>query len=135
MPPTSLVVATDGTIAHDLRVRDAALSARDHSVPLHIVCSIRATGRNSERKLRDALPRDCNHTAGADGQREAAMHDIRSLIAQSVPGLELHVTATSLRPAAAERAQAAKVGGAVYGTTPPRVLRLPSLRLRPRAAV
>lgn len=123
---TSLVVATDGTLPHDLRVRDAAVSARDRRVPLHIVCSVRPLGRAAA----DGLPRDVAHTATDGGQREAAMNDIRSLIRMTVPGVELHVTATGLRPVAAERAEAARVGGQVYGIKWERSRRMPSRRAR-----
>jgi hypothetical protein len=133
MQQNAIVVGTDGTPEHDSRVRDAARAARERSIPLHVVCSVAPITRLAQRALDHGLPADCAHLSGHTGQRNAAVADVHSLIGQSVPGVDLRVTASSLKLAAAERTLATQIGGEVYGAKRLRTGWLPVLRLRSRA--
>jgi nucleotide-binding universal stress UspA family protein len=133
MQHMALVVGTDGSPEHDTRVREAAITARDRSVPLHVVCSVEPVSKLTQRKLDAGLPADCTHMAGASGQRNAAVLELQAMLAQSAPGVDVRVTATAFKLSAAERAIAARTGAEVYGARKLRSGWLPVLRLRSRA--
>ena len=132
MQQNALIVGTDGSPESETRVRNAAQAARDRSVPLHVVCSVPPASRVAQRQFDAGLPADLEHLAGAQGQRNAAVADVRALLGYA-SGLDLHVTASPFRLAKAERTTAARTGGHVYGTTTRRPRRLLP-RLRPRTA-
>jgi hypothetical protein len=132
MQQMALIVGTDGSSQSEIRVRDAALAARERSIPLHVVCSVPRVTRIEQRALDAGLPADLAHLSGAQGQRNAAIADVRSLLGHSVAGLDLHVSASPLRLAKAERHTAERIGGQVYGT--PRGARRLVPRLRTRTA-
>jgi hypothetical protein len=134
MQQMALIVGTDGSPQAEARVRDAALAARERSIPLHVVCSVPPITRLEQRGLDAGLPSDLTHLAGPQGQRNAAIADVRALLGHSAPGIDLHVSASPLKLAKAERTVADRTGGQVYGLRGPSRHRGLFPRLRTRTA-
>lgn len=126
---SAIIVGTDGTPALDRRVREAAHAAQVLRVPLHVVCSVPPLSSSEQRSIDRALPADLAHLAGREGQRRAAVQEVRSLVGRYCD--ELHVTATDQRLKSAVRELARTVNGEPYGTRERR-LRMPALGLRAR---
>lgn len=121
---SAILVGTDGSPQHDRRVREAAHVARALSAPLHVVCCVGKLPSWEQRELDRNLPSDCGHLAGPQGQRAAALKDVRELIGDYC---ELHVTASEQRLPEALRRLARTVDGELYGTSRKRLaLRLPA---------
>ncbi len=133
MPSMTLIVGTDGSAQTEIRVREAAMAARDRGASLHVVCSVPPLGKVEQRQLDRALPGDVAHLAGPQGQRYAAIADVRAMLG-STPGVDLHVTTSEQRLVKAERLAAERTGGQIYGTSTPSPTRRLLPRLRPRTA-
>ncbi|MEA2123978.1 MAG: hypothetical protein QOI80_760 [Solirubrobacteraceae bacterium] len=133
MQHMALVVGTDGSPEQETLVREAATTARDRGVPLHVVCSVAPVSKLAQRNLDAGLPTDCVHMSGAAGQRNAAVREIESMLGHAVPGLDLRVTATAFKLSVAEHAIASRLGAEIYGARKLRTRWLPVLRLRSRA--
>ena len=129
----AIIVGTDGSPQSEIRVREAAMAARDRSVPLHVVCSVPPLTKVEQRQLDGALPGDVSHLAGPQGQRNAAIADVKAMLGYT-PGIDLHITTSPQRLVKAERLTAERTGGQIYGTSTPSHTRRLLPRLRPRTA-